>query len=220
MLRPILYTSLVCALACDAAESKPAVSTASTAPAKAEAKKATPAEAKPAEAKPAEAKPAEAKVEEAKAEAPKVDTKPLASFPAVPADAAAIDVLGGRMRVPKGAKLGKNINGWQDVTAKNGFAMVVRESFEGIAQVKESLGEVELVVDEPTTLVYQKGGKFGFVQFVDAKGPPELEGEADRTFECRVGDAMAWAMKSDPQLVARDQVDQLVAACRTLVLAP
>ena len=54
--------------------------------------------------------------------------------------------------------------------------MVVRESFEGIAQVKESLGEVELVVDEPTTLVYQKGGKFGFVQFVDAKGPPELEG--------------------------------------------
>ena len=215
MLRPILYMSLACALACDAAESKPAVSTASTAPAKTEAKA-----AKPAEAKPVEAKADEAEADEAKAEAPKVDAKPLATFPAVPADAVAIDVLGGRMRAPKGAKLGKNINGWQDITAKNGFAMVVRESFEGIAQVKESLGEVELVVDEPTTLVYQKGGKFGFVQFVDAKGPPELEGEADRTFECRVGDAMAWAMKSDPRLVAREQVDQLVAACRTLVLAP
>ncbi|HWB78466.1 MAG TPA: hypothetical protein VG755_26050 [Nannocystaceae bacterium] len=218
MLRPILYMSLACALACDAAESKPAVTTASTAPAKAPAKAEAKVEAK--EAKAEDAKVEAPKPEAAKAEAPKADAKPLATFPDVPADAVAIEVLGGRMRAPKGAKLGKNINGWQDVTAKGGFAMVVRESYDDLAKAKQELGEVELVVDEPTTLVYGKGGKFGFVQFVEAKGPPELEGEADRMFECRVGDAMAWAMKSDPQLVTREQVDQLVATCRTLVVGP
>ncbi len=218
--RTILFALLVCspALACDA-EPEPTPSAAATKPTEVAPAKTAAAPAKT-EAAPAKV---DAPAPTAKPEA--APAKPLATFPALPADAIAIDVLGARMQVPKGTKPGKNINGWQELAAKGGFAMVVRESYDGgMAKAKEELGAVELVVDEPTTLLYRKAGAkdggFGFVQLVDVKGPEELEGEGDRSYECRAGDAMAWAMKSEPRLGTREQAELMITACRTLAFAP
>ncbi len=217
MNRPILTViPLLGLLACDSAptEGKPAAPKAAAA-----AKPATKAADKAPDVKAPEAKadkPAQPAAAEKKPE-PK-----LTEFAPMPADATLLmaEMLQGQLRVPKGAKLGRNINGWQEISTGKDFTMVVRESFDAVDKAKADLGEVKYVVEEPDTLVYEKDGAFGFVQRVEAKGPEVLEGEADRTYECRAGAAMDWAVSKKPKLFPREQVDIMVAACRTLEIPP
>ena len=182
------------------------------------AKEDEPAKAEPAkEAEPNEAEPAK-EAEPDKAEAP---AKPLTAFPAMPDDAVELklETLGGQFKAPKGAKLGMNINGWQDVSSGDDFAMVIRESYDEIDAIKKDLGEVKYVVEEPGTLVYEKDGGFGFVAIVEAKGPEELEGEADRRVECRAGGAKDWVLSKKPKHYPRETVDLMVATCHSFGLA-
>ena len=207
---------LLAATACDA-DKDPAVANAAAAPTKsaaAEAKAKVPA---PAVAK---AAPAETKAPDPK---PPADPppKPRAAFPELPPDAVSLelDMLGGKLKVPKGAKTGRNINGWQEIAAGKNFKLVVREHLDGLDAARKELGEVTYVVEEPDTLVYENGGAFGFVAVVEAKGPPELEGEADRTFECRAGTAMEWAVSKSAKGFPRAAVDAMVSACRSLTIS-
>lgn len=215
---------LLCVVLCSVmrCDDKPAetakVSAAATTPA---AKSDAPAAASPAakdDAK-APAEPVAPAAAPAAAEAPKPSAPAvvLAKFPELPADAAELklELVGARMRAPKGAKAGRSINGWQEVTAP-GFAMVVRESYDDIAAAKESIAAPKLLLEEPNTLVYEATGGVGFAQIVDYKGPPEQDGEADRRYECRAGEAMDWARGQPDKLYPREQVDLMVAYCRTL----
>lgn len=179
-----------------------------------------PKKAEPAKVEPKQAEPAKAEAKEAEPE--KVEpAKPLTAFPAMPDDAIELklETLGGQLEAPKGTKLGMNINGWQDVSSGDDFAMIIRESYDELDAIKKELGEVKLVVDEPNTLVYEKDGGFGFVSIVEAKGPEELEGEADRRVECRAGGAKDWVLSKKPKHYPRETVDLMVATCRSFGLA-
>lgn len=201
--------------ACDSAKENAAPK--ADAPAKAEPAKVEPKQAEPAKAEAQNAEPAK-EAEPEKAEAP---AKPLTAFPAMPDDAIELklELLGGQLQAPKGAKLGMNINGWQDVSSGDDFAMIIRESYDELDAIKKELGEVKLVVDEPNTLVYEKDGGFGFVSIVEAKGPEELEGEADRRIECRAGGAKDWVLSKQPKHYPRETIDLMVATCRSFGLA-
>lgn len=199
--------------ACDSAKENAAPKT--DAPKKAEPAKEEP-KAEPAKAEAERAEPE--KVEPEKAEAP---AEPLTAFPAMPDDAIELklEMLGGQFKAPKGTKLGMNINGWQDVSSGDDFAMIIRESYDELDAIKKELGEVKLIVDEPNTLVYEKDGGFGFVSIVEAKGPEELEGEADRRVECRAGGAKDWVLSKKPKHFPRETIDLMVATCRSFGLA-
>jgi len=215
LIAPFLAAALLCA--CDSAKENSAPKAAAAA--KTSDKKPEPkADAKPADAEPA-AKPEGAEPE--KAEAPKeakAPEKPRVEFPALPTDAVELklETMGGQFKVAKGTKLGMNINGWQSVEGADGFAMVIRESFDEMDAIKKEIGEVEYVVEEPDTLVYKKDAGFGFVAIVEAKGPEELEGEADRRFECRAGSSKEWVLSKKPKHFPRETVDLMVATCRSL----
>ena len=185
------------------------------------AKKAEPEKAEPAKAEPEKTEPEKTEPEKTEPEKAEAPAKPLTAFPAMPDDAIdlKLEMLGGQFKAPKGAKLGMNINGWQDVSSDGDFAMVIRESYDEIDAIKKELGEVKYVVDEPNTLVYEKDGGFGFVSIVEAKGPEELEGEADRRVECRAGGAKDWVLSKKPKHYPRETIDLMVATCRSFGLA-
>ncbi len=215
----MLRNSILCLALCNvmACDDKPAetakIASAATTPAP---KPAAPADAAPtiaATAKAAAVPVAAEPAAPAKSAAPPV----LTTFPPLPSDAILLplELVGARMRAPKGAKAGRSINGWQEVTAP-GLAMVVRESYEDIAAAKSSIAATKLEVDEPNTIVYEAEQGFGFAQIVDYKGPPEQDGEADRRYECRAGAAMDWARGQPHELYPRAQVDLMVTYCRTL----
>lgn len=214
MTRPTLFlVPCLALLACDTnpAEAKPAATakgSASQAASSATDKTEPAAADKPVQAAP---QPAPTKVE-----------SPRVEFAAMPADAVpmSLEMQGGQLRVPKGTKKGRNINGWQELSSGDAFTMIVRESFDEVSKAKAELTDVKFIVDEPDTLVYEKGGAFGFVQRVQAKGPEVLEGEADRTFECRAGSALDWAVSKKPKLYPRETIDLMVATCRTLEIPP
>ncbi|MBK6922848.1 MAG: hypothetical protein IPH07_36005 [Deltaproteobacteria bacterium] len=214
----ILCLALCSTMACDDEPAETAkVASAATTPT---TKPAAPTEAEPTPAIAATAEPAAvAAAGAAEPDAPAKGAAPvvLATFPALPSDAVLLplELVGARMRAPKGAKAGRSINGWQEVTAP-GFAMVVRESYDDIAAAKASIAPTKLAVDEPGTIVYEAKRGFGFAQIVDAKGPPEQDGEADRRYECRAGEAMDWARGQPDELYPRAQVDLMVTYCRSL----
>lgn len=202
----------------------PACDGAQTPAAKPAAKKADNSETKdkaPVPAQPATEQEKAAPDAPAEPEAPaKPEAKPVAEFPPLAADAKALDVmiLGGKLMAPQGAKLGMNINGWQEIAAGKTFVMVAKESYDKFSELKKEIGDAKIVVEDDSTVVYEKDGGFGFIAIVEAKGAEEYEGEADRRIECREGSSKEWAIQKKAKGHPREVIDQMVGVCRSFAV--
>lgn len=143
---------------------------------------------------------------------PKPATKPPAEFPPLPADAAVLDLLGGKLKVPKDAKLGVSINGWWSITAAEDFTMVARQSHDRLTDLKQGLGDVTILVEDASTVVYEKEGGFGFISIA---GLEAGDGEDGWLIECREGSAKEWAIDAKAKGHPRERIDQMVSVCRS-----
>ncbi len=147
--------------------------------------------------------------------AAKPEAKQPAEFPALPADATVLDVLGGTLKVPKGAKLGVSINSWWSITAADDFTMVARQSHDTLSDLKQGLGDVKIIVEDTSTVVYEKQGGFGFIAIAGPEPSDAGDGDEGWLIECREGSAKEWAIDHKAQGHPRERIDQMVSVCRS-----